>query len=114
MSSNLSSQVTAGTVVPSITPSIRLELPAVEDIQEWLALQISEQIGADPDEIDVRKPFSSYGLTSMQATAIALMGQQQFEVALSPLMMWNFPTIESLSQFVMRELAEQDIEMLEI
>jgi acyl carrier protein len=86
----------------------------LEDIQDWLVTQIAEQIGTDPDTIDLRAPFSSYGLTSLQATSITALGKQLLGVPLSPLMLWNFPNIQSLSQFLVTELATSDREMLEI
>jgi acyl carrier protein len=88
--------------------------PTAEEIQEWLATQIAEQVGIDPDEIDLRVPFSSYGLTSLQATSITTLGQEQFGLPLSPLIVWSFPNVETLSQFLSEKLAGSDMEMLEI
>ncbi|MGA7937966.1 MAG: acyl carrier protein [Kovacikia sp.] len=101
--------------VDTVTEQLRrIQIPTVEDIQEWLAAQIAEQIGSDADEIDIRAPFSSYGLTSLQATSITTLGTQQFGLPLSPLLVWSFPNIESLSQFLVEELATSDVEILEI
>lgn len=86
----------------------------VEDIQDWLATQIAAQIGGDPEDIDLRVPFHRYGLDSVQAMGIATLGQQQFGVQLSPLVMWNCPNVASLSEYLAEELAKSDVEMFEI
>jgi acyl carrier protein len=86
----------------------------IEEIQDWLAYKIAEQLGTDPDGIDIQTPFSSYGLASVQAMSIATEGKRQFGVSFSPLVMWNFPNIESLSKFLVKELAESEVEVFEI
>jgi acyl carrier protein len=86
----------------------------VEEIQDWLAHSIAEQLDINPDEIDLRSPFNSYGLSSMQAMSIATQGKQQFGVALSPLVMWSFPNIETLSEYLAKELAITEVEVFEI
>lgn len=47
-----------------------------EDMQDWLASQIAEQLGIEPDEIDIKVPFDSYGLDSVQIVSIANLGKQ--------------------------------------
>jgi acyl carrier protein len=86
----------------------------VEDIQEWLAEQIAEQLGIDSDEIDLRVPFDSYGLDSVQVMSIANLGKQYFGLQLSPIVILNYPNIESLSQYISQELEASDREVLEI
>lgn len=85
-----------------------------EDIQDWLACHVAEQLGVDSDEIDIRSPFDSYGLDSVQAMSIANLGTQHLGVQLSPLVMWNYPNIESLSRYLAEEVASSDVEMFEI
>lgn len=85
-----------------------------EEVQDWLANQIAEQLGTDADEIDIRVPFDSYGLDSVQAMSIANFGKQHLGLNISPLVMWNYPNIESLSQFLAEELAQANLETFEI
>lgn len=87
---------------------------SAEDIQDWLAAQIAEQLGVDSDEIDLQVPFDSYGLDSAQIMSIANLGKQYFGVQLSPLIIWNYPNIESLSQYLAEELEASEIEVLEL
>lgn len=85
-----------------------------EEIQDWLASQVAEQLGVDPDEIDIRVPFDSYGLDSVQAMNIANLGKQLLGVQLSPLVIWNYPNVESLSQYLAEELQASELESFEI
>lgn len=93
-----------------------LKIPALsaEDIQDWLITQISGQLRVYSDEIDIRAPFSSYGLTSLQAMEISALGKDHLGLPLSPLVIWNFPNIETLSQFLAEELAASEMEVFEI
>lgn len=86
----------------------------VEDIQDWLAAQIAEQLGRKPEEIDINLPFDSYGLDSVQIVNIANLGKQYFGLQLSPLVLWNYPNIESLSQYLLTELKTANLEIFEI
>ncbi len=86
----------------------------VEDIQDWLAAQIAEQLGIEPEEIDIKVPFDSYGLDSVQIVNIANLGKQYFGLQLSPLVLWNYPNIESLSQYLLTELKTANLEIFEI
>lgn len=87
---------------------------SAEEVQDWLASQIAEQLGTDADEIDIRVPFDSYGLDSVQAMSIANLGKQHLGLNISPLVMWNYPNVESLSQFLAEELAQANLESFEI
>jgi acyl carrier protein len=91
------------------TPSM-----SAEDIQDWLASQIAEQLGVDPDEIDIRVPFDSYSLDSVQIMSIASLGKQYLGLQLSPLVIWNYPNIDSLSHYLAQELQASEIEVLEL
>lgn len=73
---------------------------SAEDIQAWLISKVSEQLELDPDEIDIYEPFASYGLTSM--TAVSLSGDLEnwFQIKLSPTLTWDYPTIETLAQYL--------------
>jgi len=85
-----------------------------ENIQDWLASQIAQQIGVDADEIDTKVPFDSYGLDSVQTMNIANIGKQYLGLQISPIVLWNYPNIESLSQYLAQELETSEVEMFEV
>ncbi|MEM7591788.1 MAG: acyl carrier protein [Cyanobacteria bacterium P01_A01_bin.83] len=84
------------------------------EIQDWLAVHIAEQLGVDEAEIELDVPFDSFGLDSVQTMSIANLGKEQLGLQLSPLVIWNYPNIESLSRYIARELAASDLEVFEL
>ena len=86
----------------------------LSDIQDWLAEQVAGQLCIEADDVDTRSPFHSYGLDSVQAMAIATQGKQRFGLEISPLVIWNCPTIDSLSAHIVEELAADDSDLFEI
>lgn len=87
---------------------------SLNDIQDWIAKQIGDHIGVDADEIEVDTPFSQYGISSVQAMAIAQEGKQRFGIEISPLAMWNCPTIALLSEHIAEQFDSEERESFEI
>ncbi len=77
---------------------IQQKIYSQEAIQAWLISKVSEQLQILPEEIDICKPLSNYGLSSM--TAVNLSGQIQEWVGcpLSSTLLSDYPTIETLAQ----------------
>ncbi len=85
-----------------------------EDIQAWLVDQIAKELGVKADQLDIRASFDSYGLDSMLAISIASAGQKFLGLAVSPLLLVHYPTIESLSQHLAKEIEASGSEIFEI
>jgi acyl carrier protein len=85
-----------------------------EEIQIWLVATISEQIGIEPDEIDIREPLDSYGLDSVQALMVVGKAEKLLGFKLSPLLLWHYPTIEALAERLAEELATSESEVFQI
>jgi len=45
--------------------------PTAEAIQAWLVSKLSEELGIEPHDIDIREPFASYALGSVQAVSLS-------------------------------------------
>ncbi|MCC5632398.1 acyl carrier protein [Nostoc sphaeroides CHAB 2801] len=93
---------------------LSLKSLTAEDIQAWLVNQIAQELGVKPDEINIRLPFDSYGLDSVLAIAIATTGKQFLGLDMSPLLLVHYPTIESLSQHLAKEVEASESETFEI
>ncbi|MEH2326487.1 MAG: type I polyketide synthase [Nostoc sp.] len=93
---------------------LNLQSLTAEDIQAWLVSQIAQELGVKPDEINVRIPFDSYGLDSVLAIGIASAGKQYLGLNMSPLLLVHYPTIESLSQHLAKEVEDSESETFEI
>jgi acyl carrier protein len=94
-------------------PTVKLSYTA-EAIQAWLVSRICEQLKVEPEEVDVREPFESYGLDSNQVMVIASQTEKKLGFKLSPILLWHYPTIESLSQRLAEESESSESEMFEV
>ena len=74
-----------------------------EAIQTWLVAQLSGRLKIAAGEIDVREPFSSYGLASREAVSLVGDLEDWLGCQLSASLMYNYPTTEALA----RHLAEE-------
>ncbi len=75
-------------------------------LEEWIAGQLSEALGVPANEIDVRQPFISFGLDSAQAVGLSGDLEDFLDRPLSPTLIWDYPTIESLARHLSEEEAE--------
>ena len=80
----------------------QMDSRTAEVIQAWLVSKLSERLGLDSHEIDVREPFSSYGLGSTEAVSLSGELAEWLGRKLSPALAYEYPTIETLA----RHLAE--------
>jgi len=74
------------------------DAPTGEAIRRWLVLKISELLGLDPDGVDVREPFASYGLTSVQAVGLSGELQDWLRRPLPASLVYEYPTVEALAR----------------
>jgi acyl carrier protein len=82
-----------------------IQIPrTAEDIQDWLMGQLAARIQIDVDDIDISAPFESFALESADALVLLAQLEQWLGCPVPPVLIWNYPTIELLSQ----RLAEED------
>jgi acyl carrier protein len=99
----------------SSTPNTNgLQSYDAEAIQAWLMSEIAQQLNIEPDEIDVTERLDSYGLDSAQAIMMANKAEKLLGFKLSPLLLWHYPTIASLSQRIAEDLQGEDTEIFQI
>ncbi|BAZ66520.1 MAG: acyl carrier protein [Pelatocladus maniniholoensis HA4357-MV3] len=79
-----------------------------EEIQAWLVSNISEMLGVEADEIDIREPLDSYGLDSAQGMVITSRAEKLFGFKMSLILLWHYPTIEALSKRLAEELVDSE------
>lgn len=91
----------------SLPDATKKQSYTAEEIKAWLVLHISEQLKVNPNDIDVQQRLDSYGLESAQAMLLVSQAEKFFGFQLSPILLWHYPTIETLSQ----RLAEEEVEV---
>jgi len=72
--------------------------PTEDDIQAWLIEKITAMDDVDAASVDIREPFSSYGLTSRAAVGLSGDLEEWLGRRLSPALVYEHPTIEALAR----------------
>lgn len=72
----------------------------VASLETWLISKVAENLEIDAKEIDIHEPFVSFGLDSAQAVGLAGDLEEWLGKKLSPTLVWDYPTIESLATFL--------------
>ncbi|ACC81784.1 acyl carrier protein [Nostoc punctiforme] len=80
------------------------KFPSLEEVQDWILLYIANLLELETEEIDITVPFSTYGLDS--SVAVGLTGDlaDWLGLDLDPTLLYDYPTIESLVQYLSSEL----------
>jgi len=81
------------------------------DMVDWLVLQLADHVGLDPSEIDIHKPCAEYGLDSIAGVSIAGDLEVWLDLQLSPTLLWDYPSIDQVSQYLMTALEDELIEV---
>ena len=69
------------------------------EIQDWLITRIAELLHKDPDKIDIREPFSNYGLSSLDVVTLSGDMEELIGRRLSPTVTYDYPNILTLSNY---------------
>ena len=90
---------------PSNSSSVK-QLPTQSEIQTWIVNYIAELLEVKPNKIDVTIPFDRYGLDSSAAVGLAGDLEDWLERELDPTLLYDYPTIDSLTQQLIVELSD--------
>jgi len=71
-------------------------------LERWLAELVASAVDLEPGAIDVDARFDRYGLDSAAAIGLTDELEQGLGVALEPTLLYDYPTIRSLSGFLTR------------
>lgn len=85
--------------------TLSAETSTTELLQTWLVNNIAEQCDLDPQDIDIRKPLTNYGLDSIIAFTVVGDLEDYLEIELPATLLWDYPTIEAIAEFVAQQTA---------
>lgn len=68
------------------------------EIQDWIVSRLSTELNVAPETIDVRQPFTSFGVDSIAIFTLTGDLAEWLERDLRATLLWEFPNIEELSQ----------------
>jgi acyl transferase domain-containing protein/acyl carrier protein len=78
--------------------SLRVDTYSADVIEKWLVEKLSDLLGVDPREIDVREPFASYGMGSTEAVSLSGELGDWLGQKVPADLAYEFPTIETLAR----------------
>lgn len=78
--------------------------PTQIEIQNWIVNYIAELLEVKPDMIDITVSFDRYGLDSAVAYEMAGDLETWLQQELDPTLIYNYPTIETLTNQLVEEL----------
>ncbi|MBN1219684.1 MAG: SDR family NAD(P)-dependent oxidoreductase [Anaerolineae bacterium] len=105
---------TPGVTVDTPAPGAQIESHSMAEIQAWLIARISERSNINPAEIDPRQPFVYYGLDSVQAVSLSGDLERWLDCPLSPTLLYDYPTVETLVRHLGAAILRREIEVLEL
>lgn len=84
-----------------MTRSENLETVGVKkQLSCWLVKKLTSINKLKESEISLDKPVANYGLDSLHALAIAGELEEMLDIELPSTMLWQYPTIEKITQFI--------------
>lgn len=78
-------------------------LPTEDEIQNWLMEHVADNTDIAATDIDITKPFSYFGMSSVLAIALSGELERWLNRKLSPTLTWDYPTIEMLAAHLTEE-----------
>ena len=88
------------------TPKLPERPVTEQSLRGWLIDAVAQRLSIEPTEVDTGKSFEDYGLDSR--AGIQLSGQMEkiLERRLSPALLYQHPTIDSLIGFLAKDLPQ--------
>ncbi len=78
------------------------------EVRQWLIEKVAIATDVPPDAIDVGTTFSDFGLDSRTAVSMSAELEKKLGRELPPTLIWDFPTINELTQYLCAPVADDD------
>jgi len=75
-------------------------------IEGWLVTRIADYTNRAPHQVDPAVPLAELGLDSVSAVSLCGEIEDRWELDLDPTMVFDYPTITDIAEFLTTELAE--------
>lgn len=72
-----------------------------EDLRSWLAERVAAHAGLPAEQIAPDADLGRYGLDSVEAFTVCCELEDLLGVGLEPTLLWDHPTIDALSEFLL-------------
>jgi len=72
-------------------------------ISNWLAKEVAIYVEREPDQIDHDTDLATYGIDSLRAVALSASIEDQYGIAVSDGLAWDYRTISAIAQFIQEQ-----------
>lgn len=80
-----------------------LPFMSYEEVLNYIKKQIAEETKFPVEKIDADTSFHNLGLDSLSAVLILHNIETEFNIELSPIHFWDYPTPAAFTQFIIKE-----------
>jgi len=80
---------------------------SVEAMKSWLISEIEELLSVNGQDLALDEPLVNYGLSSMTGMILSGDIETWLGIQLDPSVAWEYPTIESLANYLAEEVQNQ-------
>lgn len=70
------------------------------EIEAWLRVRLGEELGLDQKTLDLRVPFASLGMGSVEAVSLVGDLERWLDVSIAATALYDYPTIGALARFL--------------
>lgn len=74
-----------------------------EEIQNWLRDKIAAELKIKSEEVSLQTTFAGYGLDSIVIVTLVDDLEEWLGTSLDPTIFWEYPTIETLTDWLINE-----------
>ncbi len=106
-----SSTKSATPSVTSVIPSAAPSAATTQSIKNWMVEWLVKELKLPVKSIDTSKSFADYGLDSVTAVELSDALQDWLGINLSPTLAYDYPTIESMAQYLSGESGKETEEV---
>ncbi len=83
------------------TMTKQLEPP---EVLAWLTLKFANWLEVPAEDLDARRPISSYGLDSISSVTLSVELEEELDIELDTAVLWDRPTLQSLAEHLTESL----------
>ncbi len=74
------------------------------EVLTWLTLKFANWLEVPAEELDSRRPISSYGLDSISAVTLSVQLEEELDIELDTAVLLDRPTLKSLAEHLTESL----------
>lgn len=79
----------------------------LEIIRRHITEHVARMVGVEAADVDVRSPFSRFGLASVESVFLIQELENLFDLSLRPTLAWEYPTVEQMAVFLRDQMADR-------